>query len=67
MFRFAAVIENFKKVTILIIDKTGTLAKGRPELEHAEDFDAFSADEVLRLAISLDQRSEHPLAHAKSV
>ena len=64
LFRDAAAIENFKKVTTLIVDKTGTLTEGRPVFEQAVGFDSFSEDEVLRLAASLDQGSEHPLAHA---
>ena len=64
LFRDAAAIENFKKVTTLIVDKTGTLTEGRPVFEHAEGHGEFDAGEVLRLAASLDQGSEHPLAHA---
>ena len=64
LFRDAAAIENFKKVTTLIVDKTGTLTEGRPVFEHAEGHGEFDAGEVLRLAASLDKGSEHPLAHA---
>lgn len=64
LFRDAAAIENFKKVTTLIVDKTGTLTEGRPVFDRAEGAEPFHADEVLRLAASLDQGSEHPLAHA---
>ena len=64
LFRDAAAIENFKKVTTLIVDKTGTLTEGRPVFESSQGFGSFSSEEVLRLAASLDQGSEHPLAHA---
>ncbi|MBA6421817.1 heavy metal translocating P-type ATPase [Pseudomonas sp. 5Ae-yellow] len=64
LFRDAAAIENFKKVTTLIVDKTGTLTEGRPVFESSEGFGSFNSEEVLRLAASLDQGSEHPLAHA---
>lgn len=65
LFRDAAAIENFRRVDTLIVDKTGTLTEGRPAFEQAVPVgDATTADEVLRLAASLDQGSEHPLAHA---
>ncbi|WP_370654645.1 heavy metal translocating P-type ATPase [Rhodoferax sp.] len=62
LFRDAAAIENLRKVDTLIIDKTGTLTEGRPAFDHAIPAPGFDADEVLRLAASLDQGSEHPLA-----
>jgi Cu+-exporting ATPase len=64
LFRDAAAIENLRKVDILIVDKTGTLTEGRPAFERAVGTNGHSADEVLRLAASLDQGSEHPLAAA---
>ncbi|MEO6015626.1 MAG: heavy metal translocating P-type ATPase [Polaromonas sp.] len=62
LFRDAAAIENLRKVDTLVIDKTGTLTEGRPSFERAVPAPGFDADEVLRLAASLDQGSEHPLA-----
>ena len=62
LFRDAAAIENLRKVDTLIIDKTGTLTEGRPAFDRATPAPGFEADEVLRLAASLDQGSEHPLA-----
>ena len=62
LFRDAAAIENFRKIDTLIIDKTGTLTEGRPAFDRAIPAPGFSAEEVLRLAASLDQGSEHPLA-----
>ena len=64
LFRDAAAIENLRKVDTLIIDKTGTLTEGRPVFDRAVPAAGFEADEVLRLAASLDQGSEHPLANA---
>ncbi len=68
LFRDAAAIENLCKVDTLIVDKTGTLTEGRPRFERAMAATAaapgFTDDEVLRLAASLDQGSEHPLAMA---
>ncbi|QRQ89186.1 heavy metal translocating P-type ATPase [Cupriavidus oxalaticus] len=62
LFRDAAAIEHFRKVDTLIVDKTGTLTEGRPSFERAFGVDPFDETEVLRLAASLDQGSEHPLA-----
>ncbi|MBC7445536.1 MAG: heavy metal translocating P-type ATPase [Polaromonas sp.] len=62
LFRDAAAIENLRKIDTLIIDKTGTLTEGRPTFDRAVPAPGFDADEVLRLAASLDQGSEHPLA-----
>ena len=64
LFRDAAAIENLRKVDTLIVDKTGTLTEGKPSFERAVAMPGLSEDEVLRLAASLDQGSEHPLADA---
>ena len=64
LFRDAAAIENFRKMNTLIADKTGTLTEGRPRFDRAVAAPGFTQDEVLRLAASLDQGSEHPLAEA---
>ena len=64
LFRDAAAIEQLRRVDTLIVDKTGTLTEGRPAFERALAAGGGSADEVLRLAASLDQGSEHPLADA---
>ena len=64
LFRDAAAIEKLRQVDTLIVDKTGTLTEGRPVFERALGVAGFGADEVLRLAASLDQGSEHPLAAA---
>ncbi|KOO84256.1 copper ABC transporter ATPase [Stenotrophomonas maltophilia] len=64
LFRDAAAIENLRKVDTLIVDKTGTLTEGRPAFDRVVPAEGFAAEEVLRLAASLDQGSEHPLADA---
>ncbi|HYN64403.1 MAG TPA: copper-translocating P-type ATPase, partial [Candidatus Limnocylindrales bacterium] len=64
LFRDAAAIENFRKVDTLIVDKTGTLTEGKPRFDRAVGAPGYTEDEVLRLAASLDQGSEHPLADA---
>ncbi len=64
LFRDAAAIENFCKVDTLIVDKTGTLTEGKPRFDRAVAAPGQTEDAVLRLAASLDQGSEHPLADA---
>ncbi|WP_230181613.1 heavy metal translocating P-type ATPase [Aquabacterium sp. CECT 9606] len=64
LFRDAAAIENFRKVDTLIVDKTGTLTEGKPRFDRSVAAQGYTDDEVLRLAASLDQGSEHPLAAA---
>lgn len=64
LFRDAAAIENLRQVDTLIVDKTGTLTEGRPTFNQAVPVEGGNTDEILRLAASLDQGSEHPLADA---
>jgi len=64
LFRDAAAIEQLREVDILVVDKTGTLTLGRPSLLKTIALADHSEEEVLRLAASIDQSSEHPLAKA---
>ncbi|RJG03499.1 heavy metal translocating P-type ATPase [Noviherbaspirillum sedimenti] len=64
LFRDAAAIEGFKKVDTLIVDKTGTLTEGKPAFDRIIPASGFSEEDVLLAAASIDQGSEHPLAHA---
>lgn len=64
LFRDAAAIERMREIDTIIVDKTGTLTEGHPAFEQVVPVSGVSPDEVLRLAASLDQGSEHPLAEA---
>ena len=64
LFRDAEAIERFRTLDTVVVDKTGTLTEGRPAFRSALDAGGHASDEVLRLAASLDQGSEHPLAQA---
>jgi Cu+-exporting ATPase len=64
LFRDAAASERLRAVDTLIVDKTGTLTEGKPAFDRAVPVEGAQGDEVLRLAASLDQGSEHPLADA---
>src|ERR1022692_1063363 len=60
----AEALERLEKVTTLVVDKTGTLTEGKPKLVDVLPADGLDAKEFLRLAASLEQNSEHPLAAA---
>jgi Cu+-exporting ATPase len=60
----AEALERLEKVTTLVVDKTGTLTEGKPKLIDVLPTDGSDAKEFLRLAASLEQNSEHPLAAA---
>ncbi|MHB1399566.1 MAG: heavy metal translocating P-type ATPase [Trichloromonadaceae bacterium] len=60
----AEALERLEKVTTLVVDKTGTLTEGKPKLMDILPSDGFDAQELLRLAASLERSSEHPLAAA---
>jgi heavy metal translocating P-type ATPase len=55
-------LEAMARVRALVVDKTGTLTEGRARLTGVQPAAGFSADEVLRLAASLDQASKHAIA-----
>jgi Cu+-exporting ATPase len=64
LIRNAEALETLEKADTLVVDKTGTLTEGRPQLITLEPAEGFQADDILRLAASLEQGSEHPLAAA---
>ena len=64
LIRSAEALERFEKVDTLVIDKTGTLTEGKPKLTALEPHGQFSRAELLSLAASLENGSEHPLAAA---
>jgi Cu+-exporting ATPase len=64
LFRNAEAIEVLGKVNTLVVDKTGTLTEGRPELVAAVPFGDVAEAELVRLAASVERPSEHPLATA---
>ncbi len=62
--RDAEAIERLREIDTLIVDKTGTLTLGKPAFHSVVALQGFGEDDVLRIAASLDQGSEHPLADA---
>lgn len=64
LIKNAEALERMEKVDTLVIDKTGTLTEGKPTVTKIVAAEGFAEDELLVLAASLEQGSEHPLAHA---
>ncbi len=68
LFKNAEAIEIMKKITTLVVDKTGTLTVGKPKLEVIQIFSSFrqkwSEDVVLSMVAAVERQSEHPLANA---
>ena len=64
LVRQAEALERLEQVDTLVIDKTGTLTEGRPTLSVVRAVGSISEDDALRVAASLEQSSEHPLAAA---
>ncbi len=64
LFKDASTIETFRKINTLIVDKTGTLTEGRPELKEIINLGSYEANYLLQMAASLEVASEHPLAKA---
>lgn len=64
LIKNAEALERMEKVDTLVIDKTGTLTEGKPTVTKIVPAEGFTGDELLALAASLEQGSEHPLAHA---
>lgn len=64
LFKTATSLEETGKAGIVVLDKTGTITKGEPVVTEAEPADGCSAEELVRIAASLERQSEHPLARA---
>jgi Cu+-exporting ATPase len=64
LIKNAEALERFEKVDTLVLDKTGTLTEGKPAVIAIQSVANQSESEVLRLAASLENQSEHPLALA---
>ena len=64
LFRNGAALETLARVDAVVLDKTGTLTVGRPELVDFKPVGAAAEEELLRLAASVESKSEHPIAEA---
>lgn len=64
LIKDAATLEKLRSANTIVLDKTGTITKGKPELVKLHNFSEHSDDEILQIMASLETRSEHPLAQA---
>ncbi len=60
----AATLEKLHKVNVVVVDKTGTLTRGKPELVNIKNYSSKSDKEIISILASLENKSEHPIAHA---
>ena len=64
LIKDAQALEKFETIDILVVDKTGTLTEGRPRVTQLHAAGGWREEQLLQMAASLEQSSEHPLAHA---
>jgi len=64
LIKNAEVLEVMEKVDTVVVDKTGTLTQGRPEVTAIETFGERSEADILRMTAAVEAQSEHPLAQA---
>ncbi|OBU11222.1 heavy metal translocating P-type ATPase [Morganella psychrotolerans] len=64
LFRKGEALQALRDVSVVALDKTGTLTKGRPELTDLVPADGFEYNDVLALVAAIETRSEHPIAEA---
>ena len=64
LFKTAAALENCGKVKVVALDKTGTITEGEPRVTDVISVGGSTESDLIRLAVSLEKKSEHPLAKA---
>ena len=64
LFKRAEALEETGKVSVVVLDKTGTITKGEPKVTDVIPVGNVSEKELLKVSVSLEQKSEHPLAKA---
>ncbi|MDT7687417.1 MAG: P-type Cu+ transporter [Acidobacteriota bacterium] len=64
LIRNGEALETASRLEVVVLDKTGTITRGQPELTDVQPLEGFAEEELLRLAAVADRRSEHPLAEA---
>ncbi len=60
----AATLETLHKANVVVVDKTGTITRGKPELTNIENKSNKTDEEILAILATLENKSEHPIAHA---
>lgn len=64
LIKDAATLEKLHKVDTVVVDKTGTITKGKPELVGIQNYSSRPDTEIISILASLERKSEHPIAHA---
>lgn len=64
LIKDAATLQKLAQVDIVVLDKTGTLTQGRPEVTALNNYSKLTDDQILAIAAALESKSEHPIAHA---
>ncbi len=64
LIKDAATLEKLHKVNTIVVDKTGTITKGKPTLVDIQNLSELKDDEFVSIIASLEKKSEHPIAHA---
>lgn len=64
LIKDAATLEKLHRVTTVVMDKTGTITRGKPELVETRSVSDYTDQRLVTIAAALEQKSEHPIAHA---
>ncbi len=64
LIKDAGTLEKLHKVNVVVVDKTGTITKGRPELVSVHNYSDKKENELIAILATLENKSEHPIAHA---
>ncbi len=64
LIKDASTLEKLSGVNTVVIDKTGTITKGKPELISIRNLSQMKDEELISILVTLEQKSEHPIAHA---
>ena len=64
LIKDAATLEKLHKVNIVVVDKTGTITKGKPGLVYIQNVSKLSDEKIISILASLESKSEHPIAYA---
>ena len=64
LIKDAQVLESLEKVDTIVVDKTGTLTQGRPEVKEINIYNKWQRDKILAIAATVESQSEHPLGQA---
>src|SRR3990167_4755897 len=64
LIKDASQLEKLHKVDVIVVDKTGTITRGKPELVSLKNLSDKSDADIISILASLENKSEHPIAHA---